>query len=218
MKLLAVTLFTYKGAETTPVTLGMASDLSAFGYFQRSTVREMLLFTSRMIVQRTAPGQRQTVRQEDYYCHAHVRECGLAAVAVCDKDYPPTAAFSVAAKVMDEYAAANADEAWRRAAADDQSAQAILEPALQRFQDPVAADKLTKIQRDLDETKVGVGWRRGGGLGEGGRGRGHLCGRGCRAVALRQGDGLCKEKPRVKLWLHCYTCDAVPPATPYAPN
>jgi synaptobrevin family protein YKT6 len=35
--------------------------LSAFGYFQRSTVKEMLLFVSRTIVKRTQPGQRQSV-------------------------------------------------------------------------------------------------------------------------------------------------------------
>jgi synaptobrevin family protein YKT6 len=99
MKLLAICLFAYRGAEAPPVGLGMAAELSSFGYFQRSSVREMLQFTSRTIVQRTAPGQRQTVRQEDYYCHVHVRDSGLAAVAVCDKDYPPTAAFGVAAKV-----------------------------------------------------------------------------------------------------------------------
>ncbi|KAI8467857.1 MAG: snare-like protein [Monoraphidium minutum] len=154
MKLLALTLFAHRGGEAEPVVLGMASDLSSFGYFQRASVREMLQFTSRTIVQRTAPGQRQTVRQEDYYCHVHVRDSGLAAVAVCDKDYPPTAAFSVAAKVMEEYAAANPGDPWRAAAADNGSAAAVLEPALAKYQDPIAADKLTKIQRDLDETKV----------------------------------------------------------------
>jgi hypothetical protein len=55
---------------------------------------------------------------------------------------------------MEEYAAASSGEPWRTAAADDASAQSVLEPALERYQDPVAADKLTKIQRDLDETKV----------------------------------------------------------------
>lgn len=161
MKLLAIALFAHKGADSPPVALGMASDLSSFGYFQRASVREMLLFTSRTIAQRTAPGQRQTVRQEDYYCHVHARDSGLAAVAVCDRDYPPTAAFSVAARVMDDYAAAvgaGGGEPWRSAAADDAggggAAAAVLEPALQKFQDPVAADKLTRIQRDLDETKV----------------------------------------------------------------
>jgi synaptobrevin homolog YKT6 len=98
MKLLAISLFAWRGPEAEPVTLGTAADLADFGYFQRSSVREMLQFTSRTIAQRTAAGQRQTVRQEDYFCHVHVRDSGLAAVAVCDKDYPPTAAFSVAAK------------------------------------------------------------------------------------------------------------------------
>lgn len=154
MKLLALTLFAHRGADAPPVVLGMAADLADFGYFQRSSVREMLQFTSRTIAQRTAPGQRQTVRQEDYYCHCHVRDAGLAAVAVCDKDYPPTAAFSVAAKAMDEFAAANPGEPWRAAAADGAAANGVLEDALQRYQDPVAADKLTKIQRDLDETKI----------------------------------------------------------------
>ncbi|GBF95119.1 hypothetical protein Rsub_07703 [Raphidocelis subcapitata] len=155
MKLLAICLFGYRGTESPPVCLGMASELSAFGYFQRASVREMLQFTSRTIVQRTAPGQRQTVRQEDYYCHVHLRESGLAAVAVCDKDYPPTAAFGVAAKVMEEYSAAAGDaEPWRTAGADDSSGAAVLEPALAAYQDPAAADRLTRIQRDLDETKV----------------------------------------------------------------
>jgi hypothetical protein len=30
----------------------------------------------------------------------------------------------------------------------------VAEAALVKYQDPVAADKLTKIQKDLDETKV----------------------------------------------------------------
>lgn len=159
MKLIAIALFAHKGPDAPPVALGMAADLSQFGYFQRASVREMLLFTSRTIAQRTAPGQRQTVRQEDYYCHVHARASGLAAVAVCDRDYPPTAAFSVAARAMDDYAAVQpgggAGEPWRAAAADDvNAAAAVLEPALQKYQDPVAADKLTRIQRDLDETKV----------------------------------------------------------------
>jgi synaptobrevin homolog YKT6 len=56
---------------------------------------------------------------------------------------------------MDEYAAANEGEPWRTATGDSASGAAILEAALAKYQDPVAADKLTKIQRDLDETKVG---------------------------------------------------------------
>ena len=50
---------------------------------------------------------------------------------------------------MDQHAAD-----WRAQDADNALAQPILEGALARYQDPASADKLTKIQRDLDETKV----------------------------------------------------------------
>lgn len=194
MKLIAVAMFRQPddasgaGANANPVALGMASDLSAFGYFQRASVREMISFLARTIVQRTAPGTRQTVRQDDYYCHVVCRAGdgpgaggGLAGVAVTDRDYPASAAFCVVAKAIEEIesgvsaqsaaqavAAAQASGAaapasgsaaippldWRAVREDGDAALPVLESCLLRYQDPAAADKLTKIQRDLDETKV----------------------------------------------------------------
>jgi len=153
VKLLAIALYAYKDPETAPTCLGLAADLSGFGYFQRSSVREMLAFTARTIVQRTQPGQRQTVKQEDYYCHTHVKDSGIAGVAITDSDYPPIAAFGVVGKAIEEFTA-QANETWRTVTADGTVANQVLEAALLKYQDPVAADKLTKIQRDLDETKV----------------------------------------------------------------
>ena len=58
------------------------------------------MFLARTIVQRTEPGQRQTVKNEDYFCHVHVKaETGLAAIVIADSAYPTTAAFSIIAKV-----------------------------------------------------------------------------------------------------------------------
>jgi synaptobrevin family protein YKT6 len=153
MKLLAVALLVNKGQETEAVCLGNAFDLSSFGYFQRGAVRELLTFTIRTVAQRTVPGQRQTVKQEDYFCHVHVKESGLAGVAVTDAEYPTLAAFSVVGKAIDDYVAQQGDN-WRNRTADTTEAVQILEGALQKYQDPAAADKLTKIQRDLDETKI----------------------------------------------------------------
>jgi synaptobrevin family protein YKT6 len=154
VKLLALALFKHAGVDAEPISLGLAAELSSFGYFQRGSVKEMIQFLTRTIVQRTQPGQRQTVKQEDYYCHVHVKGDGLAAIAVTDRDYPPTAAFSVVGKAMDDYVAQHGDAAWRAQAADSAAAQDILDGELMKYQDPAAADKLTKIQRDLDDTKV----------------------------------------------------------------
>lgn len=133
MKLLAVALYNSRGTEVEPACLGLAAELSSFGYFQRSSVKEMLAFLSKTIVQRTAVGQRQTVKQEDYFCHVHVKDGGIAGVAVTDKDYPTIAAFSVVGKAIEEFLA-KGDESWRTATADGTQAQAVAEACLEKYQ------------------------------------------------------------------------------------
>jgi synaptobrevin family protein YKT6 len=155
MKLTAVAVLKFNGPSAEPALLAFAADLSAFGFFQRSTVRELLVFVARTLGRRTAVGQRQTVQQEEYFCHAHNRD-GLVGVAFADAEYPARAGFCVAAKVLDDFEAARG-EAWRGAAGDAADpADPGLEAALVKFQDPAAADQLARIQRDLDETKVRV--------------------------------------------------------------
>lgn len=53
-----------KDSETDPVILANAMDLTSFGYFQRGTVKEMMVFVSRTIAKRTPPGRRQSVEHE----------------------------------------------------------------------------------------------------------------------------------------------------------
>lgn len=47
-----------------PVILVNASDLSSFGFFQRPSVREFIVFVGRTVAKRTPPGQRQSVQHE----------------------------------------------------------------------------------------------------------------------------------------------------------
>lgn len=138
MKLLAVALYHHKGPEVEPACLGLAAELSSFGYFQRASVKEMLSFLSKTIVQRTAAGQRQTVKQEDYFCHVHVKDGGIAGVAVTDRDYPTIAAFSVVGKAVEEYLQLG-DESWRTQTEDGTQALAVVEAAVTRYQVCAAA-------------------------------------------------------------------------------
>ncbi|KAI7846402.1 hypothetical protein COHA_000112 [Chlorella ohadii] len=124
-KLTSVQLWKYNGPDKDPFLLGLASDLSTFGFFQRGTVGEMLTFTGRTIARRTQVGQRQTVQQEEYFCHAFNKD-GLVGIAFVDEAYPARAGFCVVNKLLEDFV----------------------------YQNPEAADKLAKIQRDLDETKV----------------------------------------------------------------
>ncbi|KAJ7517834.1 hypothetical protein O6H91_21G041600 [Diphasiastrum complanatum] len=55
--------------------------------------------------------------------------------------------------VLDEYQQ-KFGNTWQNAQSDNNEAWPYLTEALTKFQDPTEADKLLKIQRDLDETKV----------------------------------------------------------------
>ncbi|RWW23365.1 hypothetical protein GW17_00012392 [Ensete ventricosum] len=56
-------------------------------------------------------------------------------------------------KVLDEYQKAFGDS-WRVQQTDSTQPWPYLTDALTKFQDPAEADKLLKIQKELDETKI----------------------------------------------------------------
>eukprot|EP00249_Psilotum_nudum_P010822 c22790_g1_i1 orf=258-863(+) len=135
-----------------PNILSSAIDVSHLGYFYRSSAKEVITFVARTLASRTPSGQRQSVEQDEYMVHCYNRN-GLCGLAFVDSQYPLRSAFSLINKVLDEYQQAFGNS-WKSAQLDNSQAWPYLEEALTRFQDPAEADKLLKIQRDLDETKV----------------------------------------------------------------
>lgn len=135
-----------------PVILANATDVSSFGFFQRGPAKQFIVFVGRTVAKRTAPGQRQSVQHEEYKVHSYNRN-GLCALAFMDDHYPVRSAFSLLNKVLDEYQKAFG-ESWRSVKADSTQPWPYLNDALTKFQDPTEADKLLKIQRELDETKI----------------------------------------------------------------
>eukprot|EP00850_Spirogloea_muscicola_P024553 SM001038S09167 [mRNA] locus=s1038:51:1507:+ [translate_table: standard] len=253
MKITALLVMRHMGDSTDPLILANASDVSNFGHFQRSSVREVIAFVGRTIAKRTPAGRRQSVEHEgarlstlpprlapgprpagtdgvplrarqspsssapqpgpvrpparpgrpqvpparhlpapaaEYMVHCF-NKGGLCGLAFVDRAYPMRSAFSVinkvssgarrhcaagcrpppgrpaplvsgserpshlgaAIQVLDEYEQVPGNS-WQSAQADSKDAPPFLNDALVKYQDPTEADKLLKIQRDLDETKV----------------------------------------------------------------
>lgn len=134
-----------------PIPLTMACDLSSYGYFQRQGVKEMLTFFSKTFSKRTDAGQRQSITHESFVVHVYVRSDGLAGTVTSDLEYPARVAFVLLTQMLDEYAAA-VGETWKIASQPESVAFPQIEEYLTKYQDPAAADKITKIQKDLDET------------------------------------------------------------------
>ncbi|KAB1199659.1 VAMP-like protein YKT61 [Morella rubra] len=152
MKITALLVLKCIPEGTDPVILANATDVSHFGYFQRSSVKEFIVFVARTVAKRTPPSQRQSVQHEEYKVHSYNRN-GLCALGFMDDHYPVRSAFSLLNKVIDEYQK-NFGESWRNAQADNNQPWPYLTEALPKYQDPAEADKLLKIQRELDETKI----------------------------------------------------------------
>ncbi|XP_019080918.1 VAMP-like protein YKT61 isoform X2 [Vitis vinifera] len=152
MKITALLVMKWQGDSIDPVILANACDVSQFGYFQRSGAKEFIVFVGRTVAKRTPPAQRQSVQHQEYKVHSYNRN-GLCALGFMDDNYPVRSAFSLLNKVLEEYQK-NFGDSWRNAQADVTQPWPYLNEALTKFQDPAEADKLLKIQRDLDETKI----------------------------------------------------------------
>lgn len=151
VKLYALCVF-YKG-PTEGKLLKSAYDLQTFSFFQRGAVQEFMGFASKTIVERTQPASRQSVKQDAYMCHVYVRADNLGAVLIADHEYPQRVAHTLLTKVLDDFTAKIPAEQWPTGT-ESSIGFTQLPAYLSKYQDPREADALTKMQNDLDETKI----------------------------------------------------------------
>ena len=111
----------------------------------------MITFFNKTIAKRTPPGQRQSVQNEEYFVHVYMRVDGLCACATCDSEYPPRVAFSLLMKILEEFDAGV--PTWKTETRNEAIVWPPLEAAVAKYQDPVNADQIMKIQKNLDETR-----------------------------------------------------------------
>ncbi len=72
---------------------------------------------------------------------------------VSDKEYPQRVAFSLITQMLIDYEKTQPNGAWKAIDKDQDSTPDFLATHLSKFQNPKEADKLMKIQKDLDEVK-----------------------------------------------------------------
>lgn len=110
-------------------------------------------FASKTIVERTTPCSRQSVKQDVYMCHVYVRSDNLTAILIADHEYPQRVAHTLLTKILDDFTQKVPNDIWA-VGNDNTIAFTLLPGYLSKYQDPRQADALTKIQDDLDETKI----------------------------------------------------------------
>jgi synaptobrevin homolog YKT6 len=152
MQVVAIILYKWKPEH--PVEVSSHLDLTKFGYFQRKAVREFIKFHSRVVVGRTAKGQRQsvTVEQNVGKCHVFVNPNGLAGAVLADAEYPMRVAYSLLNEAMRQFEAKQGGK-WASIEQDAELDFPEGAELLAKYQDPTEADKISKIEKELDDVK-----------------------------------------------------------------
>jgi len=158
VKLVSIVIYRHGDEEKNqkPVRLAYVADLSAFSFWSRSTIGEHVRYLTRAICMDTKIGNRQSVSVKDipYVIHSYVRTDGLSGCVVTDSEYPQRIAFALLQKTLQSYEESNefTSSKWKEIVTDSTSEPQFLRDNLEAYQDP-SADKLYKIQKELEELK-----------------------------------------------------------------
>merc|ERR1712060_409724 len=88
-------------------------------------------------------------------CHTYVNSKGLGAAVVVDSEYNSRVAFALIAEATRLFQA-HFDGTWEALSADTALQCDAVKQVFTKFQNPVEADKLLKIEKDLGEVKETV--------------------------------------------------------------
>ena len=104
---------------------------------------------------RTPAGKRLAIEEDkipDYLIHTYNNSRGLCGVVVTNKEYPDFVVTGVLKKLCDEFSTKHAQSAINSASANSLP-YPELKDYITQYQNPQEADKILKIQHELDATK-----------------------------------------------------------------
>eukprot|EP01102_Stenamoeba_stenopodia_P015078 TRINITY_DN509_c0_g1_i2.p1 TRINITY_DN509_c0_g1~~TRINITY_DN509_c0_g1_i2.p1 ORF type:complete len:204 (-),score=45.15 TRINITY_DN509_c0_g1_i2:208-819(-) len=153
VRLISIAFFLYHDDGKPPTMLASAYDLSPFGFFQKSSVKEITTFASASVVEKLMPGERCSVSSHGYKLHAYVRPDRLSCAITSDEGYQARIAFDFMHRAYDEFLKQHSSETWQNATADLDLPVPKLMELLTKYQNPSEEDKVTQIQNNLDKTK-----------------------------------------------------------------
>ncbi|KAI3383295.1 hypothetical protein SNEBB_008399 [Seison nebaliae] len=126
-------------------------ELSSFGYFQRTTAKELLVFTAKVAIERTELGNRVSVEQSPYTGHIYCRPDGLCGAAVTDSEYSERIAHTIISLIMEEFSKIMPPSEWP---SQNLTEWEKMDELLMKYQVPDEADPLLKMEKTLGETKT----------------------------------------------------------------
>jgi synaptobrevin family protein YKT6 len=148
------------GSSKHPIIIASHSEdgNSWFGWLYKNTLQEFLQFFAKLLTERTPVGTRCQVTKDNFVGYVHPRSNGLSVVLVTDSEYPSRVAFNLLRKTTLDF-----EDIYQKDQQDidkcttdwelNKRYQPMLQQLVQQHQDPVKADKILQVKKDLEDTK-----------------------------------------------------------------
>ncbi|VWU53018.1 SNARE protein, putative [Hepatocystis sp. ex Piliocolobus tephrosceles] len=157
-KIALYAILIYKYDVSQPIFLAASVDLSSFPFFHRSSLKEHIYFHSRLVCSRTPRGNREVIELESGIGYLHIytnKENNVSVLVLSSKAYPMRIAFGLidTTHKLFKQTCRNQYEHVTEDLKEGALFNNELNELLKKYQNPSEADKLSKVQKDLDEVK-----------------------------------------------------------------
>ena len=155
MRLIAIHLYKWKPEDAKLFCSEM--QLNDLWFYQRGIAKDLINFNSRTIAGRIPKGSKASITLENDVgkCHCWVTQDGIAATAMTDNEYDERAAYTLLNKlIMDFRAQFQSSGILEKDLTKDNPVKfGAMEVYLRDWQNPTEADKLLKIEKELQEVQ-----------------------------------------------------------------
>ena len=153
MRLIAIHIYQWQSESAKLLCSEM--QLNDLWFYQRGIAKDLINFNSRTIAGRIPKGSKASITLENDVgkCHCWVTQDGIAATAMTDNEYDERAAYTLLNKIILDFREQHQSSGILDTplSADKAVKFPAMEVYLRDWQNPTEADKLLKIEKELQE-------------------------------------------------------------------
>ena len=151
MRILSIHVFSLY--QNNPIILSSAFSLSFISLFQRGTLKELLNFHSRLVIERVSQDTHVQVQLEKGICYAVRTSDKIGATIICDEEYPKRVAIELLLKIIDNFKMflkeKNID--LNLYTVDTDIKYDYIKNEIEEWQEPSKKDNILKLQGELND-------------------------------------------------------------------
>ena len=153
MKILSIHVFSLYKDE--PIILSSAYALSFVSIFQRGTLKDFLIFHSRLIIGRVEKETHAQVQLEKGVCFAVANSDKIGITMIADEEYPKRVAIDFLLRIHDDFKNfINQNKIDLNSYVKDTDLNySYLNTAIEEWQDPSKKDNIMKLQSELNDVQ-----------------------------------------------------------------